>query len=52
MYYNIALGVEKNFYFLLEKIIQCGDGVRIPEPVENVDEIQFLIHIWYMWDNK
>ena len=33
MHYNISLGVEKNFYFLL-KFIQCGDGdeVEIPEP--------------------
>jgi len=26
MYYNVALGDEKNFYFLLKTIIQCGDG--------------------------
>jgi len=27
MHYNISLGVEKNFYFLLKKIIQCRDGM-------------------------
>ena len=49
MYYNVAFGDEKNFYFLLKKIIQCGDGdgAGIPEPVGDGDEIQFLIPVGY-----
>jgi len=35
MYYKVAVGDAKNFYLLLKKIIQCGDGdgAGIPEPV-------------------
>jgi len=49
MYYNVALEDEKNFYFLLKTIIQCGDGygAGIPEPVGYMDEIQFLIPVGY-----
>ena len=50
MYYNIALGnAKKNFYFLLKRIIQCGDEdeTGIPEPVRDEDEIQFLIPVEY-----
>jgi len=40
MHYNISLGVA---------IIQCGDGdgVGILEPVEDGDEVEFLILVGY-----
>lgn len=49
MHYNISLEVAKNFYFLLKKIIQCGDGdgAGIPEPVGDEDEVQFIIPVEY-----
>jgi len=49
MYYNVALGDAKIFYFLLKKIIQCwnGDEAGIPKPVGDGDEIQFLIPVGY-----
>jgi len=41
----------KKTYFLLKKIIQCGDGdeAGIPKPVGDGDgdEIQFLIPVGY-----
>jgi len=37
MYYNIALGAEKYFYFYLKKIIHYGDGARIPKLVWDED---------------
>jgi len=41
--------LQKNLYFLLNKIIQCGDrdGVGIPEPVGDEDEVQLLIPVGY-----
>jgi len=40
-----STGCKKNFYFLLKKIVQCvdGDEAGVPEPVGNVDGVQFLI---------
>jgi len=37
--------LQKNFYFLLKNIIQCGDGdgAAVPEPVGDGDRVQFLI---------
>jgi len=48
MYYNIALGnAKKNFYFLLKRIIQCGDGDGTGIPKSVGDEIQFIIPVGY-----
>jgi len=49
MHYNIALEAEKYFFFLLKKYIHYGngDGVGIPEPVGDGDEIWFLIPAKY-----
>jgi len=44
---NCSWGCKNNFYFLLKKIIQCGDGTGIPEPVGDGDEIQFFILVGY-----
>ena len=44
---HFSRGCKKNFYFLLKKIIQCGDEVGIPEPIGDGDEVQFLILIGY-----
>jgi len=37
----------KKTYIFIKKIIQCGDGWGIPEPVGDGDEIQFLIPVGY-----
>jgi len=44
VYYNIAFRDENNFFFI-EKMIHYEDRAGIPELVNNVDEIQFLITV-------
>jgi len=48
MHYNIESGAEK-YFFLLKKIIHCGNGygAGIPKPVRDGDEIRFLIPVEY-----
>jgi len=45
MHYNIALGAEKYFFFLLIFFIYCkdGDGVGVLEPIRDMEEIRFII---------
>ena len=49
IHYNITIEALKNSFFIKKKLIHCGDGdgVGIPEPIENEDEIQFLIPVKY-----
>jgi len=48
MHYNISR-VAKKLLFDIKKIIQCrdGDGAGIPEPIEDGDEVQFIILVGY-----
>ena len=45
MYYNITIETQENSFFNKKKFIHCGDGeeARIPKPIGDADEIQFLI---------
>jgi len=46
MYYNIVPEAEK-YFFLIKKNMHCGEGVGIPKPVGDGNEIQFLIRVGY-----
>jgi len=48
MCYNIAHGAERNFIFYYKNDSLRGRGSdRIPESVEDMDEIQLLISVEY-----